>query len=50
MSSETITKVAEEKGKEAKIKPRCSSAAIIDFGVESEARKFLEAELGQNQQ
>lgn len=29
MPSDTIQKVAEEKGKEAKIKPRCSSAAII---------------------
>lgn len=29
LASATITQVAEEKGKEAKIKPRCSSAAII---------------------
>jgi ribosomal protein L7Ae-like RNA K-turn-binding protein len=40
--SSTIKQIAEEKGKEAKIKPRCSSAAIIDFGEETEAKKFLE--------
>lgn len=45
LQSATILKVAEEKGKEAKIKPRCSSCAIIDFGEESEARQFLESEL-----
>ncbi len=39
--SSTIKQIAEEKGKEAKIKPRCSSCAIIDFGEETEARKFL---------
>jgi ribosomal protein L7Ae-like RNA K-turn-binding protein len=44
--SSTIKQIAEEKGKEAKIKPRCSSAAIIDWGEDSEAKKFLEAELG----
>ena len=27
--SETIRKIAEEKGKEAKIKPRCSVASIV---------------------
>lgn len=45
--SSTIIKIAEEKGKEAKIKPRCSSAAIIDWGEDSEARRFLENELNQ---
>jgi ribosomal protein L7Ae-like RNA K-turn-binding protein len=45
MNSATIIKVAEEKGKEAKIKPRCSVAAIVDFGEDSEARQFLEKEL-----
>jgi len=39
--SEKIRKVAEEKGKEPKIKPKCSSAAIIDWGEESEAKAFL---------
>jgi ribosomal protein L7Ae-like RNA K-turn-binding protein len=45
--SSTIRQVAEEKGKEAKIKPRCSCACIVDWGEESEARKFLENELAQ---
>jgi small subunit ribosomal protein S12e len=45
--SSTIQKIAEEKGKEAKIKPRCSSAAIVDYGEDSDARKFLEKELQQ---
>lgn len=45
MDSATIIKIAEEKGKEAKIKPRCSSAAIIDWGEDSEAKTFLENEL-----
>jgi hypothetical protein len=40
--SSTIKQIAEEKGKEAKIKPRCSSCAIIDFGEETEAKRFLE--------
>jgi len=31
MLSTNIIKIAEEKGKEAKIKPRCSSAAIIVY-------------------
>jgi len=40
--SSTIKKVAEEKGKEAKIKPRCSCASIVDFGDEhKEAKDFL---------
>jgi len=29
LASQVITRIAEEKGKPAKIKPRCSSAAII---------------------
>ena len=42
INSSTIRKVAEEKGKDAKIKPRCSCASIIDFGEEDEeAIKFL---------
>jgi hypothetical protein len=45
--SSTIKQIAEEKGKEAKIKPRCSVATIVDWGEESEARKFLENELAQ---
>ena len=45
--SSTIKQIAEEKGKEAKIKPRCSVATIIDWGEESEARKFLENEISQ---
>jgi ribosomal protein L7Ae-like RNA K-turn-binding protein len=45
--SSTIRQIAEEKGKEPKIKPRCSCAAIIDWGEDSEARKFLEAEFTQ---
>jgi ribosomal protein L7Ae-like RNA K-turn-binding protein len=45
--SSTIIKIAEEKGKEAKIKPKCSSAAIVDWGEDSEARRFLENELNQ---
>ena len=47
MLSSTIIKIAEEKGKEAKIKPRCSSAAIVEWGEDSEARRFLENELKQ---
>lgn len=40
--SSTIEKIAESKGKEAKIKPRCSCASIIDFGEEhQEAKEFL---------
>ena len=39
--SSTIKKVAEEKGKEAKIKPRCSVASIVDFGEEHEEAKKL---------
>jgi len=40
--SSTIKQIAEEKGKEAKIKPRCSCACIVDFGDEDkEAKDFL---------
>jgi ribosomal protein L7Ae-like RNA K-turn-binding protein len=46
--SSTIRQIAEEKGKEPKIKPRCSSAAIVDWGEDSEARKFLEEDLLNN--
>ena len=42
--SDTSKAVAEEKGKEAKIKPKCSSCAIIDWGDESDAKEFLEKE------
>ena len=42
LPSATIKAVAEEKGKEAKIKPKCSSCAIIDWGDESDAKEFLE--------
>jgi small subunit ribosomal protein S12e len=42
--SSTIQRIAEEKGKEPKMKPRCSSATIIDWGEDSEARRFLEEE------
>jgi len=45
LDSATITRIAEEKGKEPKIKPRCSVATIIDWGEDSEARVFLEKEL-----
>lgn len=43
--SSTIKEIAEQKGKEPKIKPRCSSAAIIDWGEDSEARQYLENHL-----
>ena len=40
--SSTIKQIAEEKGKEVKIKPRCSCACIVDFGEEDkEAKDFL---------
>ena len=42
LPSATIKAVAEEKGKEAKIKPKCSSCAIIDWRDESDAKAFLE--------
>ena len=40
--SSTIKEIAEKKNKEAKIKPRCSSAAILDWGEETDAKKYLE--------
>ena len=40
--SSTIKEIAEKKGKEGKIKPRCSSAAILDRGEETDAKKYLE--------
>ncbi len=40
--SSTIKEIAEKKGKEGKIKPRCSSCAILDWGEESDAKEFLE--------
>jgi len=42
LNSETVKEIAEQKGKEPKIKPRCSSAAIIDYGEDSEAKAYLE--------
>ena len=45
LASKVITQIAEEKGKEAKIKPRCSVASIIDWGEDSEARQFIFREL-----
>ena len=43
--STTIREIAEKKGKEGKIKPRCSSCAILDWGEESDAKEFLEKEI-----
>ena len=43
--SSTIKEVAEKKGKEAKIKPRCSSCAILEWGEESDAKEFLLKEM-----
>ena len=45
LPSATIQRIAEEKGKEPKMEPRCSVATIIDWGEDSEARVFLEKEL-----
>ena len=39
LSSDKIRQIAEDKGKEPKIKPRCSCASIIDFGDEDKAAK-----------
>ena len=43
--SSTIKEIAEKKGKEGKIKPRCSSCAILDWGEESDAKEYLEKEV-----
>ena len=43
--SSTIKEIAEKKGKEGKIKPRCSCCAILDWGEESNAKEFLEKEM-----
>lgn len=40
INSEKIRQIAEDKGKEAKIKPRCSSASIVDFGIESKDKRL----------
>lgn len=45
LNSEKIKQVAEAKSKEPKIKPRCSSCAIIDFGEETEGFNFLKKEV-----
>ena len=45
--STTIREIAQKKSKDAKIKPRCSSCAILDWGEESDAKEFLEKELKQ---
>ena len=42
--SSTIREMAEKKSKKAKIKPRCSSCAILDWGEESDAKEFLQKE------
>ena len=42
--SSTIREIAEKKNKEAKIKPRCSSCAILEWGEESDAKEFLQKE------
>lgn len=39
LNSDKIRQIAEDKGKEAKIKPRCSCASIVDFGDEDKAAK-----------
>ena len=43
--SSIIKEHAQKKGKEGKIKPRCSSCAILDWGEESDAKEFLEKEI-----
>ena len=42
--SSTIKEIAVKKGKDGKIKPRCSSCAILDWGEESDAKEFLQKE------
>ena len=44
LESAKIKEAAASKSKEAKIKPRCSSCAILDWGEESDAKEFLEKE------
>ena len=43
--SSTIREIAEKKGKEGKIKPRCSCCAILNWGENSEARTYIENNL-----
>ena len=45
LPSNIIRENAEKKGKEGKIKPKCSSCAILDWGEESKAKEFLEKEM-----
>ena len=40
--SSTIKKIAEKKGKEGKIIHRCFSTAILDWGEETDDKKYLE--------
>ena len=47
--SKTINEVAQSKGKEGKIKPRCSSCAILDWGENSDAKEFLEKEFAKKE-
>ena len=42
LPSATIKEIAAKKGKEGKIKPKCSCAAILDWGEDSDAKKYLE--------
>jgi ribosomal protein L7Ae-like RNA K-turn-binding protein len=48
LDSKEIVRIAESKGKEAKIKPRCSCAGIVEWGEESLAKEFL-IKLAENQ-
>ena len=45
LNSALLQKIAEEIGKEAKMKPRCSTCTITNWGEDTEARLFLEKEL-----